>query len=181
MQRRPGEYPDPLHEPARLTEKQVRQAPRYRQGATAMINMQFTWPVENSVKVYVHFNFHEAEEKSRSFWGLKPPVKPSLWRPLVHGSTNISIDPDENGTLDATVIVKIPDDAHPGLYSTIRASLTEVKISVRYDSIGRRIGGDIRAVDTQIVDLEEPLAMHIESRRDEDKKPGPTAGRARFS
>ncbi len=124
MQRRPGKYSDPLHEPAQLTEKQVRQAPRYRQGDTVKINMQFTWPVENSVKVYVHFNFHEAEEKSRSRWGRKPPVKPSLWRPLVHGSTRLSVEPDKNGTLDATVILKIPDDAHHGLYSTIRASLT---------------------------------------------------------
>ncbi len=180
MQRRPGEYSDPLHEPAQLTEEQVRQAPIYRQGDTVTINMQFTWPVENSVNVYVHFNFHEAKERSQIRWGRKPPVKPSLHRPLVHGSA-YHVKPDKNGTLDATVKLKLPDDAHPGLYSTIRASLTEIKVSMRYDSIGRRIGGNLLAVDKRIVKLEEPLAIHIGLRRDEDKKPDPTAGRARFS
>jgi hypothetical protein len=91
------------------------------------------------------------------------------------------VKPDKKGMLDANVRIELPDDAHPGLYSTIRASLTEVEISERYDSIGRRIGANSWALDKHIVDLEEPLALLIELRRDEDKRPDPTAGRAHFS
>jgi hypothetical protein len=132
------------------------------------------------VNVYIHFNLHEVEEKSRRRWGRKPPAIPSWDQPLVHGSANF-VKPDEIGTLDANVKIEIPDDARPGLYSIIRASLTEIEISPRYDSIGRRIGVNTLARDKHIVDLEEPLALRIELRRDEDKRPGPTAGRARFS
>lgn len=180
MQRRPGEYSDPLHEPAQLTEEQVRHAPAYGQGDTVTINMQFTWPVENYVNVYVHFNFHEAEEEPKRHWGRKPPAKSSVHRPLVHGSAYY-VEPDKEGTLDASVKIEIPEDAHPGLYSTIRASLGEIEIYTRYDSIGRRIGADSMALDKQTVELEEPLALLIELREDEDKRPNPTAGRARFS
>lgn len=180
MQRRPGEYSDPLKEPAQLTEVQARQAPVYKQGDTAKISMQFTWPVENRVNVYAHFNFHDAEDNSKKRWGRKPPAKPWWHRPLVHGSHNF-VKPDSEGTLDANLEIEIPDDAHPGLYSTMRASLIEVEIYTRYDSIGRRIGAESRALEKHIVELEEPLALLVELRRDEDKRPGPTTGRARFS
>ena len=180
MQRRPGEYSDPLKETAQLTEEQARQAPVYRQGDTAMINMQFTWPVENRVNVYVHFNFHEVEESPKRRWGRKPPPKTYVHRPLVHGSHNF-VKPDSEGTLDANLKIGIPDDAHPGLYSTLRASLIEVETYTRYDSIGRRIGAESRVLEKRIVELEEPLVLLMESRRHEDRRPGPTAGRARFS
>jgi hypothetical protein len=97
------------------------------------------------VNVYVHFNFHDAEEEAKRHWGRKPPTNSSVHRRLVHGSDNF-LQPGNEGTLDANVEIEIPEDAHPGLYSTIRTSLTEIEIYTRYDSIGRRIGADSMAL-----------------------------------